>query len=198
MYASDAGAMTEPVLRWMRRWKLRRSWIALAMTVMILALNLHVENPLVATAEVTRQSVQRDDNPVWVWPVEPPQVVTAPYRAPATAYSSGHRGIDLRATHGQYVLAPADGHIYFVGTVVDRPVLTIAVDDTTLASFEPVEALATKGENIAQGQVVGIVRSGGHCADACLHFGVRVHGEYVSPMLFLGGVPRAVLLSLDQ
>ena len=28
----------------------------------------------------------------------------------------------------------------------------------------------------------------------CLHLGVRVDGAYVSPLLFLGGQPRAVLL----
>jgi hypothetical protein len=27
-----------------------------------------------------------------------------------------------------------------------------------------------------------------------VHFGVRIDGEYVSPFLFLGGIPRAVLL----
>ena len=32
--------------------------------------------------------------------------------------------------------------------------------------------------------------------DADGHLGVRLHGEYVSPMLLFGGIPRAVLLPL--
>ncbi|WP_443208538.1 hypothetical protein [Salinibacterium sp. PAMC 21357] len=34
----------------------------------------------------------------------------------------------------------------------------------------------------------------GHCTRPCLHFGVRVEGEYVSPLNYLSGIPRAVLL----
>jgi hypothetical protein len=44
--------------------------------------------------------------------------------------------------------------------------------------------------------IVGTVATGGHCEGSCIHFGVRLHGEYVSPLLYLAGVPRAVLLPL--
>ncbi len=44
--------------------------------------------------------------------------------------------------------------------------------------------------------MIGTVSSGGHCAAGCVHFGVRIDGEYVSPFLFLGGLPRAVLLPM--
>jgi hypothetical protein len=41
--------------------------------------------------------------------------------------------------------------------------------------------------------VVGVLLAG-HCAATCLHLGARIAREYVNPLLFLGDVPRAVLL----
>lgn len=131
----------------------------------------------------------------WNWPLEPPHTITAPYRAPATPYAAGHRGIDLSARSDRPVLAPADGVVSFVGVVVDRPVLAIAHSDNLVSSFEPVLASVVVGDQVVTGQRVGTIATGGHCL-ACLHFGVRRHGEYVSPLLLLGGVPRAVLLPL--
>jgi murein DD-endopeptidase MepM/ murein hydrolase activator NlpD len=52
------------------------------------------------------------------------------------------------------------------------------------------------GTIVAAGDPIGTVASGGHCAAECAHFGVRVDGEYVSPFLFLGGLPRSVLLPM--
>ena len=45
-----------------------------------------------------------------------------------------------------------------------------------------------------RGDEVGVVALGGHTAAGALHFGVRLDGEYINPLLLLGGVPRAVLL----
>ncbi|MBC7760672.1 MAG: M23 family peptidase, partial [Candidatus Saccharibacteria bacterium] len=60
----------------------------------------------------------------WQWPVDVPHVMLRPFIAPATAYASGHRGIDLDTENGS-LYAPADGVVHFAGTVVDRPVLSI-------------------------------------------------------------------------
>jgi murein DD-endopeptidase MepM/ murein hydrolase activator NlpD len=50
------------------------------------------------------------------------------------------------------------------------------------------------GDTVRTGDEIGQVQRG-HCAIvACLHFGVRLGGEYVSPLLMLGGVPRAILV----
>jgi murein DD-endopeptidase MepM/ murein hydrolase activator NlpD len=45
----------------------------------------------------------------WTWPVGPPVVVVAPFRAPPTPYAAGHRGIDLTAEPGEPAVAPAAG-----------------------------------------------------------------------------------------
>ena len=132
----------------------------------------------------------------WSWPVAPPHTISAPYEAPSTPYAAGHRGIDLLAGGGDPVLAPADGVVTFVGTVVDRPVLAIGHSGDLVSSFEPVVASVVVGDRVVSGQQIGTVAVGGHCLD-CLHFGLRLHGEYVSPLLLLGGIPRAVLLPLE-
>ena len=135
-----------------------------------------------------------DAGTTWTWPVGPPVLLVGPFRAPPTPYAAGHRGIDLAAGPGAEVRAPADGVVSFAGPVAGRPVLSIAHGDGIVSSIEPVAASVAAGDAVPEGESVGVVAEGGHCDRACVHFGVRVHGEYVSPLLFLGGVPRAVLL----
>ena len=151
-----------------------------------------------ASASVPRQ-VRADassDVPTWTWPVGPPIALVEPFRAPPTPYAAGHRGIDLAVVPGAPVRAPAAGVVSFAGPVAGRPVLSIDHGDGVVSSIEPVAASVAAGVRVAEGEQVGVVGSGGHCDGVCTHFGVRVHGAYVSPMLFLGGVPRAVLLPL--
>jgi murein DD-endopeptidase MepM/ murein hydrolase activator NlpD len=119
-----------------------------------------------------------------------------PFRAPPTPYAAGHRGVDLAASPGDAVRAPAGGVVSFAGPVAGRPVLSIDHGDGVVSSIEPVSSSVAAGAVIGEGEPVGTVATGGHCDGACVHFGVRVHGLYVSPLLFLGGVPRAVLLPL--
>lgn len=128
----------------------------------------------------------------WQWPVEGPRAIARPFLAPATPYGSGHRGVDLRAGT-EAVLAPAGGVVHFAGVVVDRPVLSIRHPGGLISSFEPVSTQLRAGDAVVRGQVIGTLHPG-HCAGLCLHFGVRLHGQYVNPLLLLGGVPRSVLL----
>lgn len=128
----------------------------------------------------------------WDWPVDPPRSIVRAFLSPATPYATGHRGIDLGAPGG-VLYSPADGVVRFAGVVVDRPVLSIDHGGGVVSSYEPVVASVAKGDPVARGQTIGEV-IGGHCSSACVHVGVRVDGEYVSPLLFFGDLPRAVLL----
>lgn len=132
----------------------------------------------------------------WTWPVGPPHDLVRSFEAPASRYGPGHRGIDISAGPGEPVRAPADGVVSFSGTVVDRPVLSIQHAEDLVSSFEPVTATVSEGDSVRAGQVVGMAASGAHCTEKCVHFGVRRHGQYISPVLFLGGLSRAVLLPL--
>ena len=127
----------------------------------------------------------------WRWPVDPPRSIARPFIPPPTPYAAGHRGIDIRAPAGT-LYAPESGVVHFAGVVVDRPVLSIDHGGGVISSYEPVETTLVKGDVVTRGDVIGTVLPG-HCATVCVHLGVRVDGQYVSPLRFLGGIPRAVL-----
>lgn len=127
----------------------------------------------------------------WVWPVAPVRIVR-PFEAPAHRYGPGHRGIDLEAS-GE-VRAPADGVVAFAGPVAGRGVLTIDHGDGLVTTLEPVHTDLAAGTAVARGERVASVSTGGHAAEGSVHFGVRLEGEYINPMLLLGGIARAVLL----
>lgn len=132
-------------------------------------------------------------HPVWRWPIDAPRAIASPYRAPAHAFGAGHRGIDLASAQGVIVRAPADGAIAFRGTVVDRPLITIAHPDGYVSTFEPVSSTLAPGDLVSAGDEIGAVAAGGHAMLGALHLGVRLDGAYINPMLLFGPVPRAVL-----
>ena len=130
--------------------------------------------------------------PPWQWPVDAPHTIVRQFIAPESPYASGHRGIDIDAPGGT-VYAPTDGVVHFAGTVVDRPVLSLEHPGGVITSYEPVVTSLAAGDHVERGDPIGTVIAG-HCAAPCLHFGVRVRGEYISPLVWLGGIERAVLL----
>ena len=88
----------------------------------------------------------------------------------------------------------------FVGWVVNRPVMTVDMGGGLLASFEPVTASVAAGDPVAEGGVIGVLggASGpGHCAVSCLHWGVRLNGEYVNPLTYVTDRRPSVLLPLQ-
>ncbi|RFA16059.1 hypothetical protein B7R22_04810 [Subtercola boreus] len=128
------------------------------------------------------------------WPTDAPHIVLRPFAAPATRYSAGHRGIDISASPGQPVYAVLAGTVSFAGVVVDRPLVSLTHGDGLLSSVEPVTPTVALGETVAVGQQIGVVATSSHCELGCVHLGLRRNGEYVSPLLLFGGIPRAVLL----
>ncbi|MBO1740540.1 peptidoglycan DD-metalloendopeptidase family protein [Leifsonia sp. TF02-11] len=147
-------------------------------------------------AKTVAQSAIEAAAPRWRWPVAPPRIVQA-YAAPPSPYAAGHRGIDLAAATSTVVVAPSDATVHFAGVVVDRPVLTLDHGSGILSSYEPLLADGlTAGDTVTRGSPLGVVGTGAHCSNSCLHVGVRIDGDYVSPLLFFDRVPRSVLLPL--
>jgi murein DD-endopeptidase MepM/ murein hydrolase activator NlpD len=105
--------------------------------------------------------------------------------------------VDLgSASGGGTVTAPEAGTVSFVGTVVDRPVITIDHGNGLRSSFEPVRSTLKKGASVAKGAVVGTLLAG-HCGSSpCLHWGVRGGEEYLNPLSFILDLRPSVLLPL--
>lgn len=132
----------------------------------------------------------------WEWPLDPFRLIQ-PYLAPAHRYAPGHRGIDIAptgSTAAAQIVAPSDGVIAFSGQVAGRPVVTIDHGGGLVSTLEPAAGVLPPGAAVRRGDAVATLSRGGHSAPGTLHFGVRRDGEYINPMLLLGGVPRAVLL----
>ena len=131
----------------------------------------------------------------WEWPVAAFRLERA-YEAPAHRYGAGHRGIDLRPLDEPRTSArPPPASIAFSGMVAGRGILTIDHGDGLVTTLEPVDSPLEAGAPVRAGSCRRHDRARrAHGAPAPLHFGVRLHGEYINPLLLLGGVPRAVLL----
>ena len=164
----------------------RKRPIRLVGLALLAAMTLFLGGPATGATRMTPASA-------WQWPIAPPRVLVHPFIAPATPYGAGHRGIDLAAPVGAAVFAPANGVVHFAGLVVDRPVVSIEHPGGVISSFEPVAPTVVAGQSIRRGEVIGTLEAG-HCARACLHVGARLHGAYLSPLNYLGGIPRSVLL----
>lgn len=136
--------------------------------------------------------------PSWRWPLQPRPPVLRGFAPPPRPWLSGHRGVDLGAADdGAQVTSPADGMVSFVGTVVDRPVITIDHGNGLRSSFEPVDSTLTAGTPVLAGQSVGTLRTG-HCGTVpCVHWGVRDGEVYVNPLKFVMDLRPSVLLPLE-
>jgi murein DD-endopeptidase MepM/ murein hydrolase activator NlpD len=118
------------------------------------------------------------------WPLPRTPVVQRGFALPALAWTSGHRGIDLVAKPGEEILAAASGTVTFAGSIAGKPV--ISVDHGSVrTTYEPVITTHRVGEQVALGQVIGVLGTGGHCG-GCLHWGLREGKTYLDPLLLLG------------
>lgn len=143
----------------------------------------------------------------WRSPVLGDMEVIRVFSLPNGQYQPGHRGIDIRADPGDLVFSPASASVHFVGHIVDRDVLTLAIEPSLLVSFEPVRSSLTIGERVRVGQVIGEVSAAGHCTPSCMHIGVRdvgmpvpgapehADGTYRNPLRYFAGMrPRLLPL----
>lgn len=168
--------------------------------VVVLALLLTAASPAAAApapAPPNAEVVAAPAGEAWEWPVSTPFRVDRPFVAPAHEYGPGHRGVDilpLGELGDRRLRSPADGVVAFVGAVAGRGVITIDHGDGLVTTLEPVTSSLTAGTPVARGEEVAALGSGGHTQAGRFHFGVRRDGEYINPLLLLGGVPRAVLL----
>ncbi len=145
--------------------------------------------------------------PEWSWPLHPAPKVLRLFDKPAQNWKRGHRGVDLAvgAALPGSVVSPAAGVVSFAGTVVDRGVVSIDHGGGRISSFEPVDPLVVKGQRIAEGELVATVTvpatggtGGVHCSESCLHWGVRVDGDYVDPLGLVMDRRPSVLLPLNE
>nr|WP_237543000.1 M23 family metallopeptidase [Streptomyces sp. SID4919] len=135
--------------------------------------------------------------PVAIWPLaaSPRPLVLRGWLPPATAYTAGHRGVDLAAPPGTPVRAVAPGRVTFAGRVTTRNVITVELAGTGAPplrlTHEPVRPSVRRGDHVTAGQLLGRTEAiGSHCATGCLHWGLRRADQYLNPLSLL---PPALL-----
>ncbi len=135
----------------------------------------------------------------WAWPLMPRPSIVRPFLRPATAYGSGHRGLDLAGSTGQGVLAVEAGTVADVGRIAGRGTVTVLHPSGVRSTYEPVEPAVSVGEVVARGSRLGeLAATGSHCRPACLHLGAVREHTYVDPLVFLTGGRPVRLLPLAQ
>ena len=124
----------------------------------------------------------------WLAPI-PGAELLQEFKPTAQAWSAGHRGADFSAEEGTLVHAIGPGVVVFAGTIAGKPVISIQHPQSGLRStYEPVTASVRKGDVVASGQAIGTLAAfGGHCAELCLHLGLRGPGrnDYRDPLNLL-------------
>jgi murein DD-endopeptidase MepM/ murein hydrolase activator NlpD len=129
----------------------------------------------------------------------------------AGPFGPGHRGIDMAASVGEAVRAPAAGAVVFTGSVAGSVWVSIRVAPGVVATVgpllgEPVPAGRVRARSLV-GQVApghtlggvarpGSVRQGRIRGEATLHLSLRVDGQYVDPLAYLIDRPRPRLAPL--
>ncbi|WP_328768354.1 M23 family metallopeptidase [Streptomyces sp. NBC_00286] len=178
-----------------RRQRCLRTWLALLLGLTVAALGIALPAAgAPAPGGADDPAPPGTDPPVpaagRAWPVGVRPPVTRGWVPPTTEYGRGHRGVDLAAPPGAPVRAVAPGRVSFAGRVAGRGVLSIELDSTgdppLRTTYEPVRATAKKGDEVAPGDIVGVVEpTGSHCQASCLHWGLLRAGTYLDPLSLL-------------
>ncbi len=116
--------------------------------------------------------------------------VTSPFgpRKPPNAKAmSNHLGVDLRASIGTNVYAPAAGTVTYVGTQAARG-LYVKIDHgagiSTIVQHLS-SAAVKKGDKVSEGQVIAKTGASGNVTGPHLHFEVQINGVPVDPMVYV-------------
>ncbi|MBI2206987.1 MAG: M23 family metallopeptidase [Candidatus Rokubacteria bacterium] len=108
-------------------------------------------------------------------------------RSPWTGDAEYHRGVDIAASHGERVHAPAPGAIAFSGRDGGYG-LSVVVDhgSNVKTRYGHLSRVSVKaGEQVARGQLLGRAGSTGRSTGAHLHYEVLVAGRPVNPRAYL-------------
>lgn len=124
------------------------------------------------------------------WPAEGPLI--SPFGLRTRGYSLDlHRGVDIDVPDGTEVRAMARGRVRFVGTQSGYgQVIWLDHPGELLTVYAHLSAIHVRaGEEIRNGQVIGLSGHSGNAAGPHLHFEIWRHGREVDPVPLLGGFP---------
>ncbi len=124
-----------------------------------------------------------------IWPTRGGYVSSkfGPRTSPFTGRRQRHMGIDIAASRGTPIVAPADGVVTFAGRMAGYGraiVITHGFDFKTFYAHNHKNKVK-KGQRVKRGQVIGTVGSSGHSTGSHLHYEVLVKGISVNPLKYI-------------
>ena len=128
--------------------------------------------------------VQGESSSGMIWPVNGP--VTSPF-CEQRAWESCHPGIDIGVPSGTPIQAAAAGTVSIAGPNSGYGNYTCIDHGSGISTcYAHQESISVSvGQQVSQGQVIGISDCTGLCFGPHLHFEVRVNGQVVDPMGYL-------------
>lgn len=120
----------------------------------------------------------------YIWPVSNGRL-TSPF---GRRWGKNHDGIDIAAPRGTSIHAARAGRVIYAGNAISGYGNMIVVNHG--GSFRTVYAhnkknLVRRGDNVRQGQVIGLVGSTGKSSGPHVHFEVRQGSKPYNPMHFI-------------
>jgi murein DD-endopeptidase MepM/ murein hydrolase activator NlpD len=136
-----------------------------------------------AQAKDSSGSTQTPSSAGLVWPVSGP--ITSPF---GWRWGRMHQGIDIGVPYGTPIGAAAAGTVIYCGWEEGYGNFVVIDHGGNLATAYGHQSriAVTCGQQVAQGQTIGYVGCTGHCTGPHLHFEVRIDGNPVDPMGYLG------------
>jgi murein DD-endopeptidase MepM/ murein hydrolase activator NlpD len=128
--------------------------------------------------------VQGESSSGMIWPVNGP--ITSPFCEPRP-WEACHPGIDIGVPTGTPIHAAAAGTVAIAGPESGYGNYTCIDHGGGLSTcYAHQESISVSvGQQVSQGQVIGISDCTGLCFGPHLHFEVRVNGQVVDPMGYL-------------
>jgi murein DD-endopeptidase MepM/ murein hydrolase activator NlpD len=119
-----------------------------------------------------------------IWPVNGP--ITSPF-CERRAWEACHPGIDIGVGTGTPIHAADSGTVRIAssyGGYGNYTCIQHTAELTTCYAHQS-QFMVSVGQNVSQGQVIGLVGCTGLCFGAHLHFEVRINGSVVNPLNYL-------------
>ena len=130
----------------------------------------------------TSGSTQTPSSAGFIWPVQGP--ITSPF---GWRWGRMHEGIDIGVGYGTPIHAAAAGTVIYCGWESGYGNLVVIDHGGNLATaYGHQSSIAVScGQQVDQGQVIGLVGTTGFSTGPHLHFEVRVDGSPVDPLGYL-------------
>lgn len=129
---------------------------------------------------------------IFTWPVpgRGPADITSPFgnrTSPTAGASTNHKGIDIACNTGDSIVAASTGTV-IVATYNYAEGNYICIDHgggVVTVYMHNSQLYVSVGETVTAGQTIAAAGSTGYSTGPHCHFGVRVDGTYVDPMIYL-------------